>query len=271
MRHEVLPALQRDFNPEVSAVLAREAAIARDDAALLEALADGLYGAIVSDGNDGLRLDIAGLAQAPVALARRVIHRALVARAGGRFVGFDHVEAVRRLCGPGGRGGLDLPGQRVERNAGRVVLMSDGLRSPAAGFSYALRVPGSVGLPEAGCRLSASLATAGEAVTAERAARAGHGRTAIVGADKVGPTLGVRSRRTGDWFRPAGLDGRKKLQDFFVDRKISRFERDRVPLVVDADDRIVWVAGHRVAEEFRVTDGTAGVVILRLEAWGGTA
>ncbi|MDE3153997.1 MAG: tRNA lysidine(34) synthetase TilS [Acidobacteriota bacterium] len=271
LRHAVLPALRRDFNADVEAVLAREAALARDDAALLDELAAGLYETAVSPAAGGLALDVASLGQAPVALARRVIHRALIEQAGTRFVGFDHVEAVRRLCGAGGRGGLDLPGLRVERNAGRVVLRNDGPEAGPAPFSYPLPVPGEVGGPGSGWRLTAARAGEEEARAAARAALAGHGSVALVAATEVEAGLVVRSRRPGDVFRPAGLGGRKKLQDFLVDRKVPRQNRDRLPLVVDAADRIVWVAGHRVAEEFRVTDRTAGVVILRLEAWGGTA
>jgi tRNA(Ile)-lysidine synthase len=75
----------------------------------------------------------------------------------------------------------------------------------------------------------------------------------------------------GDAFRPVGLGGRKKLQDFFVDRKVQRAVRDRVPLVVDGHGRIVWVVGHAVGEEFRVIEPTEAVVVLRLKDLGGEA
>jgi tRNA(Ile)-lysidine synthase len=81
--------------------------------------------------------------------------------------------------------------------------------------------------------------------------------------------LTVRARRRGDSFRPLGLPGRKKLQDFFVDRKVPRASRDRVPIIVDDRDRIVWVAGHAISEEYRVTDRTQSMVILRLLDLGG--
>jgi hypothetical protein len=48
-----------------------------------------------------------------------------------------------------------------------------------------------------------------------------------------------------------------------VDRKVPRAERDRVALVVDADDRIVWVAGVAVAHGCRVTVPEDGVLILK--------
>ncbi len=84
----------------------------------------------------------------------------------------------------------------------------------------------------------------------------------VEGSLLTGPLV-VRSRRPGDSFRPLGLDGRKKLQDFFVDAKVRRDTRDKIPLVVDAEGRIVWVAGLSVAEDFRVTDRTKAVVILK--------
>ncbi len=74
--------------------------------------------------------------------------------------------------------------------------------------------------------------------------------------------LSVRNRRPGDKFRPLGAPGRRKLQDVFVDRKVPRSERDRVPVVVDANDDIVWVAGLTVAHDCRVTAPEDGVLIL---------
>ena len=91
----------------------------------------------------------------------------------------------------------------------------------------------------------------------------------MVRRDLCGAQLAVRNRRPGDRFRLAGAAGRKKLQDFFVDRKIDRRQRDLVPLVVDETDRIVWVAGHAVNADFRVTDPAQAVIILRLKGVGG--
>jgi tRNA(Ile)-lysidine synthase len=87
---------------------------------------------------------------------------------------------------------------------------------------------------------------------------------ALVRSDLCRGSLAVRNRRPGDRFRPAGLDGQKKLQDYFVDRKVARKVRDAVPLVVDETDRIVWVAGYGIDEAFRVTDPAQAVIILKL-------
>ncbi len=123
------------------------------------------------------------------------------------------------------------------------------------------------------------MAEAGWSVSAEPGARAAArdgpgGRCAmwpLCAATCAGRPLAVRNRRPGDRFRPAGRGGRKKLQDLFVDRKVARTGRDRVPIVADADGRIVWVAGYGIDEAFRVTDPSQAVVILRIKRLGGSA
>ena len=87
---------------------------------------------------------------------------------------------------------------------------------------------------------------------------------ATIQARAIVQPLSVRTRRPGDRLRPLGAPGHRKLQDLFVDRKIPRAGRDRVPIVVDAAGRIVWVAGVTIADEYRVTTPSGGVVVLKL-------
>src|SRR6202043_1975547 len=102
-------------------------------------------------------------------------------------------------------------------------------------FRYPLSVPGEVHLPQAGCIVSAELAADGTGVELVRATAGNRAAAVVQSGAWIGP-LAVRNRRPGDRFRPLGLDGQKKLQDFFVDRKVARHERDGVPLVVDESD-----------------------------------
>ena len=76
-------------------------------------------------------------------------------------------------------------------------------------------------------------------------------------------SLTVRAAQPGDKFQPLGMSGTKKLHDFFIDCKVPRPERARVPVVVAGAD-IAWVAGWRIDERFKVTDYTESVLALRL-------
>jgi tRNA(Ile)-lysidine synthase len=63
--------------------------------------------------------------------------------------------------------------------------------------------------------------------------------------------LYVRSWKAGDRFRPAGMKGSKKVQDFFTDTKVPRYARKRIPIVVNENDDIICVGAMRFAEDYR--------------------
>ena len=265
VRHTLIPLLAEHFSPAITDVLARGAAIARADADWIDRAANAAAKEIVQCTEGGLDVDAARLAAAPVPVARRIVGRVLE-RVGGRRVGFDHVERFRRLAEAAGTApdAADFPGCRVER-CGALAASHAAARSPVVRrwsphtSSTCSRCRASRGdRREAGLRITAECG--------ERPARlVARGDAVALPAGRITLPLTVRNWRPGDVFRPLGLGGRKKkLQDFFVDRKIPRGRRGAIPLVVDAGLGIVWVAGHAVAEEARVIDSDEGVVILRI-------
>jgi tRNA(Ile)-lysidine synthase len=268
IRHELLPLLNSRFSPGIVDILDRAAAIAREDADYLEDAARAAAARLVSQTSRGVEIDAEALLAEPTAIARRVIRLAQQrAAANERFVGFDAGEAVRRFAVSKSTGQLDLPGHRVNRRGRALVLTGSRGRerpAPARDFMYHLEVPGRVSVPEAACSISADA----RSVPPGRAAGdvwhlAGRRDQAVIDARRMRTPLAVRNRRPGDKFRPLGLNGRKTLQDFFIDAKIDRFEREITPVIVDSEGEIVWIAGHALAEEFRVTDTTKDVLILR--------
>ncbi len=84
---------------------------------------------------------------------------------------------------------------------------------------------------------------------------------ATLDATILGAEVEVRGWRSGDRMRPLGLGGSKSLQDLFTDRGVPRSERARIPVVV-AGDRIAWVAGIAIGEEFRIGPGTRRAAVL---------
>lgn len=275
VRHELLPYLAREFSPGIVDVLARSAAIAKDDDDCLQAEAIVLARSIVSAGDAGARsveLDATALMSLHPALAARVVQHALRARSAGGFIGFDHVERFLAFVRDGRPGSmLSLPGQQALHRGGRIVLgpepARDKIGRAANSFEVLLSIPGEVTLDRQGWTISAEPLRAGDAGAQFRTGRGG---TVAVASGPLILPLAVRGRRPGDRFRPLGLGGRgKKLQDFLVDRKIPREMRDSLPLVVDGADRIVWVVGESVAEDFRVTEPSEGVLLLKARRLGG--
>ena len=276
IRHELIPSLESHFSPRLTDVLAREAALARHDEEFLQAEAIKLAARIVlTDG--AVRIDAAGLSRAPRALSSRVVQMALKQHAGSKPISFDHVEQVlalaadeislpRRSRGAAKAGAVSLPGQYAVRAGGAITLRPgrSRVRPGANSFVFSLSIPGEVELSPQGLAVGVETALAPTDANGRQKKWAGRGSEVGVAAAALELPLGVRNRRPGDRFRPLGAPGGRTLQDFLVDRKVPRDERDALPLVVDGRDRIVWVVGQDVAEDFRVTDPSQGVLLLKV-------
>jgi tRNA(Ile)-lysidine synthase len=267
VRHELMPVLE-SLAPGAAVVLARTARLAQDDESfLMEAAIKNRPALVVSEEGTGgpVELDCTTLSLLPAALARRLI-RALAAQAVPEVnLSAVHLEAVLGLAGTDKPvGHLDLPGLTVQKHGAALLLRRRAIERDSVSKilwpSRALDVPGSVEVPEASVTILATRRSGATGIEMDWKAL-GPG-VAAVQAQSIRLPLFVRNRRPGDRLRPLGAPGRRKLQDVLVDRKVPRNERDRVPLVVDADDQIVWVAGFTVAHDYRVTAPEAGMLIL---------
>ena len=304
VRHELIPYLQREFSPGVVDVLAREAAIARADEEHLHAEAIDLARSVVLSNNGRVEFDAAAVSRLPPALASRVAREVLNRAAPGRYVGVDQVGQLLDLVHGRVRGAVSLPGCSARVVGDRIVVGPEPPRPFSNSFRVPLSIPGEVTLAPQGWAVSAAWTESpvdrfeggpldkpgagpfdelragpfdklragpfDELRTGGALAEADFRWTVPVQASSVALPLAVRSRRPGDRFRPLGLrGGAKKLHDFLIDRKVPREARDSLPLVVDRDDRIVWVVGQAVAEDFRVTAPSRGVILLKARRLGG--
>jgi tRNA(Ile)-lysidine synthase len=84
---------------------------------------------------------------------------------------------------------------------------------------------------------------------------------ATLDAEALAGAIEVRTWREGDRIRPLGMHGSKSLQDLFTDRRVPRSLRHRLP-VITAGERVAWVAGVAVSEEFRLSQANGDVVVL---------
>jgi tRNA(Ile)-lysidine synthase len=89
---------------------------------------------------------------------------------------------------------------------------------------------------------------------------------AFVDGDLLAWPLSIRSRRPGDRFHPLGLQGGKKVKEVLIEAKIPRESRNAVPLVVDGSGRVIWLAGLRADQRFRITAETRHILHLTLGA-----
>lgn len=81
----------------------------------------------------------------------------------------------------------------------------------------------------------------------------------FVDADRLQFPLCLRNWQAGDRFIPFGMQGSKKISDYLIDQKISRFEKEKIWLLC-SDKKIVWLLGHRADDRFKVTEKTSNLL-----------
>lgn len=244
-------------NPSVVSDICRAADILREEDEYMEMIVTKTLMRLISrKGERGIELFITPLVTMDKPVLRRVLRRAIDATSGLRGIGFVHIEDIINLVKKGKAGDrIHLPkGIRAVNEYSVLKITSEELTKMN---EYEVQPPCEVNLREAGKLLKSSYV--------ETINETADGKTsALIDVSKLKLPLLVRSRSAGDFFYPLGLGKRKKLKDFFVDEKVPRDERDKVPIVLSGDD-IVWVAGYRQDERFKVTDRTEKVLKLIID------
>lgn len=84
---------------------------------------------------------------------------------------------------------------------------------------------------------------------------------AFVDTDQLIFPLIFRNWQEGDRFMPLGMKNYKKLSDFFIDQKVPLPEKENIPILINGNGDVVWVAGLRQDNRYKVTATTKKVVI----------
>lgn len=251
IRLEVAPVL-RELGPQLERNIALTHAELVSEGELLEQYAaEALEGA---GGGEGGPVERAALEAMHPAL-RRIALRRMAERASGRSIplGAPEVAQIERA---------------LAGSESRVLELGRGVRAICEAQTVRFET-GEAERPEPAVLTVPGTARFGEwEVRAERLdpAPAPAGDLALIDPGKAGERLVVRSWQRGDRIQPLGMSGRKSLQDLFVDVKVPRSLRPRLPVVVSGGE-ILWVAGVAVSERHRHR-GSGGAIVLTARAVG---
>ncbi len=80
--------------------------------------------------------------------------------------------------------------------------------------------------------------------------------------DKLSFPLVLRHWQEGDWFVPFGMKGKKKISDYFNDKKFSLFDKEKTWLLCSGQD-VIWIVGERTDNRYRIEKTTKRVLKLK--------
>lgn len=85
---------------------------------------------------------------------------------------------------------------------------------------------------------------------------------ACIDSQKVSYPLIIRKWKAGDHFYPLGMRQKKKLSDYFIDNKYSRFDKENI-FILESSGNIVWIIGDRIDDRFKITNTTKKGLLIK--------
>lgn len=274
IRIELIPLLENSFNPEIKKRIADTAQILSVEDKHLESLAKESLKFILtktshkplpandSNGQDlkKIVLNIILLKDLPVPIIYRIIRNVFWRLSSkNKKLTFSHVEKIYSSIKQSQTGKtISLPENiKVQKNYNELIFFKP---SKINNFHFfkeiKLQVPGQTKLPYQNKILNSFIIPKNSIKFIVKDKNLG-----LFDFQKIKLPLTIRSKRDGDSFTPLGMNKQKKLKNFFIDIKVPQLRRKEIPLLVSGEE-IIWIAGERISDKFKVTTSTKDVLLI---------
>jgi len=243
VRRRVIPLLEERVNTSLVQSLSNSSAIFKACAEYLREQVKNAWPAIISEADGEILFVKEILWRQHPYMRQLIVHDVFLRK--NIEPSADRIGAVLSLLGAEKGSRVDCGnGWRAENESDHIRLNR---RTAAADFSYVLQEEGVISNDLFSLSVKKSKNVPNKLGS--------HSSTEYVDAGKVRFPVCIRSWKEGDSFVPLGMKHRKKVSDFFVDLKIPRSEKMRIP-IVESGGNIVWVAGCRIDDRFKITSAS---------------
>lgn len=253
LRNKIIPKIERRINPSLTEALTKTAEIFQQHADFIDEMIQQYSASVLS----GSEINIRQLEQHHPFLQQLLIHRLLTEHyIEPRYETIISVLELRRA--QKGKT-VDLDKRYVAERTENTILIRT--RTNHEAFYYQLITEGTIQNEHFVFSMKKS-AVPDNTFNSNSSEE-------YVDASAVQFPVIVRSWKKGDVFIPLGLKGKKKLSDFFGEKKYSSRQKSEIP-VVESGNKIMWVAGERLDDRFKITQKTAAAYHLTFTRHGKT-
>jgi tRNA(Ile)-lysidine synthase len=239
IRHDLLPQLTREWNPQLPETLARLADLAYEEEKVGQ----------VPDLSPANELQFSTLSTLPRAVARRLIRRAIATAKGDlRRIDFDHVEAVFEI-----QRTLHLPGVTVTKSFDWLRFAPPSVPTPCP--PREIHPPGKYPSPDGLSQICVDIAHISDSNACATL------KVEACWFQSFSPLV-LRGWQPGDHYRPAGQSRDHKIQEMFQKARVPSWRRASWPILTSGD-KILWSRQFGVAGEFAVPDEKATFLRIR--------
>jgi tRNA(Ile)-lysidine synthase len=247
IRHEVIPVL-KEINPNLEETMQHTAERVSHAEDIVAAYINQLRGQSVSDTEEAVYIALPPLQQAtglPV-----VLHELLRPYNFSYSVVLELVEALEGISGKQ----FDSPTHTLVKDRDQLVI------TPRNISSF-----GSININEGDKAAEAgNMSFTIRYIPADQYKLNTKPHVAALDAEQLKFPLKLRAWQEGDWFVPLGMNGKKKISDFLIDKKVPANLKPQT-LVLVSEQSIAWVVGQRLDNRFKVNDKTQQVVEIAVQ------
>ncbi|MFW5982045.1 MAG: tRNA lysidine(34) synthetase TilS [Halanaerobiaceae bacterium] len=266
LRNNIIPYIEREINPAVKDLVYRMASNLAEEEAYIDNMAHEYFLRNIIEREQGrIALSLTFLKNESAVIRKRILKKAVESLQGHAMDLYAvHYDLFDNLVSAARTGkSLELKDDIKVRISYEKIVFEKSIVPEDQEFNYQLSVPDIL--------KTESFLIKTEVIDKTPAWKEFATRALFCLCDfkKIKTPLLIRNRKQGDRFFPFGMNGSKKLKDFFIDQKIPREERDKIPIVLDANKRIIWVAGYRADDRFKVSDDTRKILKIGIKYTGG--
>ncbi|MBZ4646738.1 MAG: tilS [Clostridia bacterium] len=265
IRLDLIPYIIKEHNSGFIQTAAKTAELIREDNDFIKDFVNNMIEKQLRADSKGIYIPVTFLLNQHLAIQRRVIRKAIdILKGNTANIEYKHIEEIVQMVNGKNTGknigkALDLPeGLRMEIVYNDVYLFRKGDSDKKNNsFYYPLKLDQQIFIKEINMTVTAYVSAKENLKNIEL-----NDFTKAFDYNVINEEIYIRNRLPGDKFTPLGMDGTKKLKDFFIDLKVPRNKRDKVPIVA-TDKDILWVVGYRINDKYKCTNKTADVLIIQ--------
>jgi len=257
IRLELIPFMRENFNPEIVDALNRLSSMLRIDNEYLEQLAREKYNIFCEMKPDKIIIK-RGAFDENIAILTRIIRQALLNK-NGNLKNFEkiHIYDIIKIQKQTTGGWLTLPnGINAINNYGDIDIVCV-KENEFNDFNYKLKL-GENYIPNLNINISLKL------IKKEEISDINAGRLIkYFNYDKINGEIVLRNKKNGDKIIPLGMVGNKKLKNIFIDLKIPREKRNKIPILI-FNEEIAWIIGYKMSEIFKIDKNTNNIIEVKI-------
>ena len=274
IRLELLPLLSKDYNKNIKDITLRLRNIVSEVSAYLDQETEFFFKKVAKRENlEKVIIDLKKFTSLHPALKRRIIRKSIKVVKGDLYsISFKHNSEILKLTEYQlGEKEIYLPDDiRVNKIYNKIIIYKkriskNQIEEIPATWEYNILIPGKTEIKSLNIEVEIKILDSAD-IKPSLYLKRKKSKREFIDYNKVKLPFKLRNRRSGDKFCPLKMKGFKKVKDFFIDNKIPKSHRDLIPLLVDGEDKIIWIVGMRLDNRVKVDSNTKKVLSVKIKA-----